>query len=106
MKTTLEISDPLLDEVRKLAARDGTTLRALVERGLHHVVTEKKAKPFKLRDGSFKGNGLNPDRAGASWEKIAILPMTGPAIDCGRYEYPRLCPPRGVAAPIEPPSGA
>jgi hypothetical protein len=31
MKTTLDISDPLLDEVRKIAARENTTLRALVE---------------------------------------------------------------------------
>jgi len=34
MKTTIDIADPLLDEARKLAAREGTTLRALVERGL------------------------------------------------------------------------
>lgn len=78
MKTTIEISDPLLEKARKLASREGTTLRALVERGLRHVVTEKKAKPFELRDGSFKGNGLHPDRAGASWEKIRDLAYDGP----------------------------
>ena len=70
MKTTIEISDPLLQKARKIAAREGTTLRALVERGLRQVVTEKKAEPFKLRDGSFRGNGLRP---GLSWDKIRDL---------------------------------
>ena len=54
MKTTLDISDPLLNQIRKIAARDGDTLRSLVEQGLRKVVAERsaKAKPFKLRDGS------------------------------------------------------
>ncbi len=38
MTTTVEISDPLLREARELAAREGVTLRALIERGLRHVV--------------------------------------------------------------------
>ena len=54
MKTTIEISDPLLREARKLAAREGVTLRALVERGLRRVVAETKPDPaFKLRRASF-----------------------------------------------------
>lgn len=43
MKTTVEISDSLLREVRRLAAREGVTLRTLVERGLHHVLFRDKA---------------------------------------------------------------
>jgi putative antitoxin of VapBC-like toxin-antitoxin system len=74
MKTTLEISDPLLREARKIAARDNTTLRALVEQGLRQVVSEKKKdKPFRLRDASFKGDGLHPDVANLSWEEIREL---------------------------------
>ncbi len=38
MKTTIDIADPLLREARKLANREGTTLRALVEQGLRHVI--------------------------------------------------------------------
>jgi hypothetical protein len=71
MKTTIEIADPLLNDARKMAARDGTTLRALVEQGLRQVIAEKKTRrPFKLRDGSFKGKGLTPEFADADWEKI------------------------------------
>ena len=31
MKTTIDIADPVLNQAKKLAAREGTTLRALVE---------------------------------------------------------------------------
>jgi hypothetical protein len=63
MKTTIDIADPILEEARKLAAREGTTLRSLVERGLRHVLAETKVKPpFKLRDASVKGGGwLRPE---------------------------------------------
>lgn len=38
MKTTLELPDGLLIEAKKLAAEERTTLRALVEQGLRHVL--------------------------------------------------------------------
>jgi hypothetical protein len=71
MKTTLEIPDSLLSQARKIAARDGITLQALVERGLRQVVAEKKQQRlFKLRRASFKGNGLRPELKEATWEDI------------------------------------
>jgi hypothetical protein len=78
MKTTVEISDPLLREARKLAAREGVTLRTVIERGLHRVITEtKQGTPFKLRRASFKGKGLQPDLRHASWEHIRDLAYEG-----------------------------
>ena len=78
MKTTLEISDPLLREARKTADREGITLRALVEHGLRLAVAEKgKRTAFKLRDASFKGKGLQPELADASWEKLRELAYEG-----------------------------
>ena len=78
MKTTVEISDSLLREVRKLAAREGVTLRTLMERGLHHVVAETKAGvPFKLRPASFKGRGRQADFYDASWEQVRDLAYQG-----------------------------
>ena len=74
MKTTVEISDSLLREARKLAAREGVTFRALVERGLHRVISETRhSTPFKLRRASFKGKGLDPGLQDASWERLRDL---------------------------------
>jgi hypothetical protein len=72
MKTTVEISDPLLRDARKVAAREGTTLRALIEQGLLRILSEKKKpkRAFRLRDASFKGRGLHPEMQGATWEQI------------------------------------
>jgi hypothetical protein len=71
MKTTIEIPDALLREARKVAAQEGITLRALVERGLHRVLAETKQRPpFRMRDGSVGGNGLHPDVRGLSWDQI------------------------------------
>ncbi len=56
MKTTVEISDALLRQARELAAREWVTLRTLVERGLHRVISDtQRGAPFKLRRASFTG---------------------------------------------------
>ena len=74
MKTTIEISDTLLREVRKVAIREGVTLRSLVERGLRRIIDETKhVKPFKLRRAGFRGEGLQSDLHDASWDKVRDL---------------------------------
>ena len=61
MKTIIEISDSLLEEAKRLAAREGTTVRAYVEQGLRRIVAERKSRGlFKLRKATFKGKGLQP----------------------------------------------
>ena len=71
MKTTIEISNSLLEEARKLAAREKTTVRALVEQGLRQVLSGRKSRgPFKLRKSTFKGHGLQAEFTGATWEQI------------------------------------
>jgi hypothetical protein len=78
MKTTLDISDPLLLEARKVAARDRTTLRALVEQGLRRVVADKKRRrQFRLRKASFKGRGLRAELGDAGWERLRDLAYEG-----------------------------
>ncbi len=69
----------MLDEARKLAQREGTTLRALVEQGQRQVVTEKKKprKKFKLRDASMGGGWLRPGLKEASWERILEIAYEG-----------------------------
>lgn len=74
MKPTINISDPLLRETRRLAEREGLTLRAVVERGLRRIVTETRSgAPFKLRCASFKGKGLQADARGAVWASLRDL---------------------------------
>lgn len=52
-------------------SREGVTLRALAERGLHRVVTETKDRtPFKLRRASFKGTGLQAGFRDAEWDAV------------------------------------
>ena len=78
MKTTIDISDPLLEEARKLAAREGTTVKALVEQGLRRVIGERKrTSAFRLRKVTFKGNGLQAGIEGADWERIRALAYEG-----------------------------
>ena len=72
MKTTIEISDALLPRARALAARDGETLRSLVEQGLQKVLTERsrRAPRYRLVDASVDGDGPDPAFAGAAWERL------------------------------------
>lgn len=78
MKTTVEIPDSLLEEARKLASREGTTVRALFEEGLRRIIAERKrAGAFRLRKATFKGEGLQPHVAGTSWERIRDIAYEG-----------------------------
>jgi Arc/MetJ family transcription regulator len=71
IKTTIEISDSLLDEAKRLAAKEGTTVRAYVEQGLRRILSERKSRgQFRLRKATFKGKGLQPGVQDATWERI------------------------------------
>lgn len=71
MKTTVEIPDALLEEARRVAVREGTTVRALVEEGLRRVLSQRTGTgKFQLRRASFKGRGLQAAFAEASWDQI------------------------------------
>jgi len=74
MKTTVEIPDPVLDAARELARRDGTTVKALIEKGLRREIAAREEQaPFKLRKASFAGNGLRQDQADVSWARLREL---------------------------------
>lgn len=71
MKTTIEISDSLLEEAKRVAAKEGTTVRAFVEQGLRRIVAERKRRgAFKLRNAAFHGKGLQPGVEDATWQRI------------------------------------
>jgi hypothetical protein len=80
MKTTIHIPDSLIDEARKVARQEKTTLKALVEEGLRKVVSERRGgKPegFKLRKAAFRGQGLQPHLAGVTWDQILDISYEG-----------------------------
>jgi hypothetical protein len=78
MKTTVEISDALLDAARKIAARDRTTLRVLIEQGLRRIIAERKrGGAFRLRKATFKGHGLQSGVSGAEWDRIREMAYEG-----------------------------
>jgi hypothetical protein len=71
MKTTVELSDSLLRQAKRLALKERTTVKALIERGLRHVVAEeKRGGRFTLRASSFRGDGLVAGRSLQDWNAI------------------------------------
>jgi hypothetical protein len=57
-----------------MAAREGTTVRALIERGLRSVVRGRQSLPrFALRRAAFRGDGLVAGRSLRDWESIRDL---------------------------------
>lgn len=72
MKTTVEISDDLMNQAKHAARQQGTTLRALIEEGLRGVLEHRPARQptFRLRDASVRGDGLQPEFRDATWAQI------------------------------------
>lgn len=74
----VSLPDSLLEEARKAASQELTTVKTLIEEGFCQDIDNRKRKrAFRLRKATFKGNGLQPDAAGASWEKIREISYEG-----------------------------
>ncbi len=71
MKTTVELPEALLKRAKRLAAREGTTIRALIEESLRRVLAEReRASTFELRPVTFRGEGLSPEAREGGWDAI------------------------------------
>ncbi len=71
MKTTVEISDALLERARRRARRVGKPLRAVIEEGLRRVL-EAEAEPvrYRLPERSVgEAGGANPLES-LSWQDL------------------------------------
>ncbi|MCY3845499.1 MAG: DUF2191 domain-containing protein [Acidobacteria bacterium] len=72
MKTTVELSDDLVFEAKRYAARHGMTLRAVIEHGIRSTLRAEggAVKPFTLRDASVDGTGLQAEFRDESWSTM------------------------------------
>ncbi len=78
MKTTVEISDPVLSKAKKVAAEEGTTVKALIEEGLRRVLDDRRRGPnFRLRKASVGGRGVKPPLTEGNWEALRDLTYEG-----------------------------
>lgn len=80
MKTTIEIADNLFKEAKHLMAKQGKTMKEVVEISLRRYIQEQKLKtkkPFKFRNCSFKGEGLVDPSLEGDWPRIRELIYEG-----------------------------
>ena len=71
MKTTIELPDELLEQVRGVARREGTTLRGLVEEGLQRSLEARRTAVQRNLDfPTYGGSGLAAEFEGASWNRL------------------------------------
>ena len=79
MKTTIDLSDALFREARRLARERGTTLRAVVEAALRREISAPgtSRRKFRLRDGSFAGEGMQPGIDLSDWSTIRSMVYRG-----------------------------
>ena len=71
MKTTIELPDALIEQARRVARGEGTTLRALVEEGVQRSLEARRREARRQLDfPSYGGNGLTDEFQGAPWSRI------------------------------------
>lgn len=76
MKTTVEIPDALFRDVRAYATSRQLTFKQVIEAGLRNVLEDSRQpkKRFRLRDGSFGGQGLATD---GDWSAVRRIIYEG-----------------------------
>ena len=79
MKTTVDIPDPLFDELKRTAAREKTTMRRLIDTALRTFLDSRKRPRgrFKLKDGSVAGRGVAPGIREGDWSQIREMIYEG-----------------------------
>ena len=72
MKTTINMSDSLFSQVKKLAENRGTTFKAVVESAVRMFISveDQKKRSFKLKTHTFSGEGLQDGLKESDWSEI------------------------------------
>ena len=69
MKTTIDIADSLFARAKARARKQRITFRALVEKSLAETL-DQPVEVRQIKPVTYKGKGLRPEFANASWDKI------------------------------------
>lgn len=78
MKTTIDIADGLLIQIKEQAARESVTLKQLTEEGLQLLLRERsQRKEKKIQPVIVGGDGLQPEYKGANWNQIRSAAYEG-----------------------------
>jgi hypothetical protein len=78
MKTTVEIADALFEQVKRHAAGQGITIRAVIEQGLRQVLAaQPRAQAFRFEPVTFKGDGPAPGCEDWEWARVRDLTYEG-----------------------------
>jgi hypothetical protein len=82
MKTSFDISEALLQQVKQLAKRRGTTTRSVVEEALMKLLAEAETGTpgFTLRDVSYGSGGMAVEFLHGGWERLRdeLYPLPEP----------------------------
>ncbi len=70
MRTTVDLPDDLFRQAKIVAAREGVTLRSLIESGLRSELARRRTAPYRLPDFSFGGNGMAAGIDEGDWPTI------------------------------------
>ncbi len=79
MKTTVDIPESLLTQLKRRAAREGTTLRSLINAALRQFLKDSAKAPgtFKLEDRSAGVGGLAPGVREGDWQQVREIIYEG-----------------------------
>jgi hypothetical protein len=65
------MGDGLYERLRKIAEQERTTMRCLVEEGLHSVLPKhERHEKYVFTPVTFKGNGLTEEFRAAEWGAV------------------------------------
>jgi len=78
MRTTIELPDELFRQAKITAAKEGVTLRSIIESGLRTELARRKASSYQLPDLSVGGNGMTTGIDEADWPAIRDIIYNDP----------------------------
>ncbi len=79
MKTTAELSDAIVAELKEKVKERNSSMRELMESAVRHYLAylDEQKKPYHFENHSFKGNGVREGIEEGQWENIRAMIYEG-----------------------------